>query len=290
MPPRKDKSAAASSQSPPFSVDKSLLDSLMVTLSSLLSSLSDDEEDEDQILEPPKDERDINGILNALLKVIQQYGAELKTLQNQVKNTNTSVLEKRIRVQDDELDENRQRSLKGNLIISSLSYTNQPKPCLIKNDDQLKEEDLSLTNHIISIVKEKYDVILPPEDIQACHRLPTKLKNGQSANMAVVLRVWNRKEGSAWSQICDKIKSGVNIELNVYLNFQLTRQRSSLLHAVRQLKKEKKVSKFYVDENAKIQIKVKENDRKLTLTYFSKPRSNEPPRTYSIPELRKLVE
>lgn len=289
MPPKKNKSPTKPQNS---GVNKTLLDNLLETLNTLRNSLGSDEEEEEeenQDLDLPKSENDVNGILNALLKIVKKYGEDLQDLKSQVQNSNTSTLEGRLRAQEDELDESRQRSLKGNLIVSSISYSNSPKPCLLKSDEQLNKENLSLTDHIISVIREKYSVVLPPQDIQACHRLPTQVKKGQTANVAVVLRIWNRKIGSAWSQICEKIKSGVKPEMNVYLNFQLTRHRSALLHDIRHLRKENKIAKFYVDENAKIQIKVKDTDRKLTLTYFSNPRSNDPPKTYSIPELRNLV-
>ena len=63
----------------------------------------------------------------------------------------------------------------------------------------------------------KFDVTIP-NDIQACHRV----------NKSVLIRVWNRKEGSAWSRINEGLKSGVNPDLNVYYNYQLTNRRSEM--------------------------------------------------------------
>ena len=156
MPLKKNKSPTKPQNS---GVNKTLLDNLLETLNTLRNSLGSDEEEEEeenQDLHLPKNENDVNGILNALLKIVKQYGEDLQALKSQVQNSNTSTLEGRLRAQEDELDESRQRSLKGNLIVSSISYSNSPKPCLLKTDEQLNKENLSLTDHIISLIREKY--------------------------------------------------------------------------------------------------------------------------------------
>jgi len=109
-------------------------------------------------------------------------------------------------------------------------------------------------------VKDKYGVNLPADDITACHHLP---KGG------VVLRIHNRKEGSAWEKMIQKMKEGAGQEFNVFFNFQLTKRRSNLLYEVRKLKKDNKISKFFTDENGHIKIRIGATDKdKHRVTYF----------------------
>ena len=174
-------------------------------------------------------------------------------------------LRETVRVQGDEVDECRQRGLKGNLILTS--PTNNNKINLIKSDQQLQEEKLTLTNHILALVKQKFDVVIPLQDLQALHRLP----NGN-----VILRLWNRTPGSAWSKIVDGIKSGKNMGMNFFANFHLTRRRNSLLYEVRQLKKAGDILKFYTDENGQIYFRTKDSGPKHKITYFTETRFGNP--------------
>lgn len=107
-------------------------------------------------------------------------------------------------------------------------------------------------------------------------------------NKSVLISVWNRKEGSAWSRINEGIKSGVNPDLNVYCNYQLTNRRSGLLFEARQLKRDKKISN-YTDENGQIQIRKIIGGRKFKLTFYSGPNSNAAPKTVTDKELQELV-
>ena len=111
------------------------------------------------------------------------------------------ALIKEIQCQEkDELDETRQRNLKGNLIISSSSYGNSKS--LIKTDEQLKSEGTSLHGHVLDLVKQKFGVTIPRGDVQACHRL----KNENN----VILRIWNRSPDAAWWKLVTAIRTGVN--------------------------------------------------------------------------------
>lgn len=178
--------------------------------------------------------------------------------------------------QRDELDEVKQRSMKGNIIISCSSY----KPNLIKSDDQLRQETLSLQSHVLDLLKEKYDVTIPRGDVQACHRL-----KGESS---VILRIWNRAHGAAWWKLCEAMKTGMNPGINLYANFQLTERRSGLCFHLRKLKKAKKISKFYTNENGQLTFRVKEKGQKYKVTYFTDSKGGSP-RTLSVQDIDKLV-
>ena len=114
------------------------------------------------------------------------------------------------------------------------------------------------------MVQLKFDVTLLANDTQACRRV----------NKSILIRVWNRKEGSAWSRINEGLKSGVNPDLNVCCNYQLTNRRFGLLFEVRQLTRDKNISNYYTDENSQIQKRKIIGGRKFKLTFYSGPNSN----------------
>ena len=67
----------------------------------------------------------------------------------------------------------------------------------------------------------------------------------------------------------DRIKSGkAEKDVPIYVNFQLTRRRSSILYHLRNLKREGRISKFYSDESGSISLRVKDGVPKIKLTNF----------------------
>ena len=92
-----------------------------------------------------------------------------------------------------------------------------------------------LLNIYNQLIKTKYNVVVPENDIQACHYLP---------NNTILVRFWNRKEGSPWDHLTTEIKKGGKKEVGLYANFQLTNKRNSLMYHLRSMKKEGKISKL----------------------------------------------
>ena len=168
--------------------------------------------------------------------------------------------ETKIRWQGDEIDEIRQRGFKGNVIVFAYQIKLKEKrrlPCNLK----------------------LYDVTIPESDIQACHPLPNK---------SVLLKIWNRKEGSAWENLVRKIKSPENSSYNVCFNFQLTNKRSNLLYECQMLKKTGKIDKLYSDENRHIKLKIKKDSNdKVRITFVSE-HPQDIPITFTKEELGKL--
>jgi hypothetical protein len=88
-----------------------------------------------------------------------------------------------------------------------------------------------------------------------------------------VLRIWNRKPGTAWDALREGMRTGRKAgdqnenfsQLNLNINFQLTKARGKLAQAVRQgrtqlikekkLKKDEKVFKYSHDENGVLRVK-----------------------------------
>ena len=78
----------------------------------------------------------------------------------------------------------------------------------------------------------------------------------------------------------------------LYANFQLTRKRSTLLFHLRVLKREKKIAKFYSDENGNISLRVEEKGPKVKLTMVPVDRTapDSPRRTFgSREEIMELI-
>ena len=268
-------------------VDKRLLDSLILSLQALRGNLNEENQaqGEDGPCIEEIDPSDLNGVLHHLLRAVNDLTRNIQVIRGQCdkmeKEQDATIAELRVRVRadEDEIDEGRQRSLKGNFIISSLPDPAKHRVSLLKTDDQLTQDNETLMEHVLDLAKRKYDVTIRSEDVQACHRLP---------NNSVILRIWRWCPGSAWQELVEKIKSGTNTGFNVYFNFHLTKRRNALVYAIRKLRKDGKVQKFYTDENGHISVKVRESDRKRRITYFAES-SSEDPRTFTTQELSDLV-
>ena len=232
---------------------------------------------------PIEDPTDISELITNLFKALTDITTAVVELKEHHNGDDDSgsvkELQKQVRIQEDEIDECRQRSMKGNFILTSPDIPASSKKNVIKSDEQLRGDGGSLTSHILQLVKEKYDVAVPENDIQALHRLP---------NGTVILRLWNRRPGSAWTKIVDGIKSGMNKHINFYANFHLTRKRNGILYEVRQLKKSGQIFKFYTDENGQISFRVKDKSEKVKVTYVTKKR-DDIPKTLTKEEILQIV-
>ena len=187
-------------------------------------------------------------------------------------------LHHRVRMQEDELDEAKQRALKGNLILTSSAKGGNT--CVIKDDDTLQRENTRLLDHAIELINQKYGVMVPESDVVACHRL----KN------SVLLKIWKRTEDSAWSKLMPLIKSAPVNDFNLYANFQMTPRRGAIMYLIRQqkdtFKQKGQPFKLYSDENGTISVKFSDQGEKFKLTFHNV--KGVPRKTYSKMELVKL--
>ena len=178
---------------------------------------------------------------------------------------------------DDEIDSCHQYSKKGNFTINSFDN-------IIPQD--IEGEDY--TDKVLEQINVHYNVLIPKQDISACHRLA---KEGTH-----IIRVWNRKPGSAYEKLCNSVKTGgkygqeikeyYTIEKawnekrgnkgarpvkptrpNLFCNFQLTARRAAIAKKLRSLKNENKIAAFYTDQNGKIAMKLKKDSAKIFLTH-----------------------
>ena len=218
-----------------------------------------------------------------LSKVVKKQSEDKEAFENRISKVEKAhseekvALEKRIRENEDDLDDFRQKNLRGKFIIT----TTAGKASTFKTSDMLAAEGGSkaLATHIINLAKTKYAVDLTENDIDSCHYLP---KGG------IFFSLWNHRPSSVCEQLNTNIKKGLNKDINVFFNFMLTKRRSSILYEVRQLKKQTQIARYYSDEDGCISIKVKDSGSNLKLTSFYKTKTS-PLRTFKLPELLKRV-
>ena len=124
----------------------------------------------------------------------------------------------------------------------------------IENVVRMEDE----TEMIIRLIKEKTGVEFLLSDIDACHVLKK-----QGLDSSYILRVSNRKPGSAWEVLSAGLLTGRNFKTgsnftkaNVFINFQLTKRRGELSKKVREAKYANNIIKYGTDQNGRITVKV----------------------------------
>ena len=248
-------------------------------------SSSEEEEEEEEILIDPTD---VGSIIKSLVTCFYMLSDEIRSLKAQGGGTPNRLREnplleedkrgmsEHIRTLEDELDNNKQRDLKGNLVISSKA--NKYNKSVIKSDEELC---IPLVDHVRNLLDEKYGVDVPEDNIQACHRLP---------NGSIILRIWKRTENSAWASLISAIMTGGKKDMHLYANFHLTHRRSGLLYALRQYKKEGKIFKFFSNENGALAFKRTESSAKTFITFYRNDKSDKPEKTLTTCELAEMLQ
>ena len=174
-------------------------------------------------------------LLTGIISNLQGAVADLTNIVKEQSEEKVEI-EERARVNEDELDDFKQKNLRGKFIIT----TTPNKETLAKTQAELAAAaeaggTLTLQAHIIELALKKYEVKIPEGDIAACHYLP---KGG------IFFSLWNLRPGSAYSQLTTNIKKSLHKEINVYFNFMLTKRRSGLLFKVRKLRKDGEIKKY----------------------------------------------
>ena len=201
-------------------------------------------------------------------EVIEDVSKEVNSLQEKEKEKSENMdklkaeclkLKETLIKAEEHSDEIQQRSMKGNLIVSSPNRDQKPsilnkKERIFGNVSRMEDD----TEMIIRLIKEKTGVEFLVGDISACHILKK-----QGADSSFILRVVNRRPGSAWEVLSAGLLTGRNFEsgknftdANVYVNFQLTKRRGALSKKVREAKYDKGVNKYGTDQNGRITVKV----------------------------------
>lgn len=160
-------------------------------------------------------------------------------------------------------DELQQRSMKGNIIVSSPS--NGSKQTLFVREKVREggvtrnESDVAMVSRAI---RRKSLVGFEPGEVEECHPLGPKPGDGQEPTTWVI-RIGNRKPGSHYATLCAGMKTGYNSTAqsnfskdNLYLNHQITPRKAKFLKDVVKVAfSEKKIGKYLVDERGQIRIK-----------------------------------
>ena len=170
-----------------------------------------------------------------------------------------SILAQQKEDMEKDIDETRQRGLKGNLILSSPDLPGHSSHLIQRNNpDGSRETELQMC---VRLIGQKTTIYLKQEDVVACHRLGKDDRNKNS----YILSVSQRNNNSEWDRLAQGMvtgrigrrEEGINFTRdNIYVNFQLTRKRAQLVQQCRLLVKQepKPISKYSVNQNGQITV------------------------------------
>ena len=183
---------------------------------------------------------------------------ETKEMKEEVKEMKAKVESLTLQNQKltEEVDEARQREMKGNILLSSPNKPDFPTLMVARRspDGSVLENASEMCRRLI---KEKTGVQILESDVTACHRLKDET--------SYILRVQNRLEGSAWETLSAGMITGKKEpkrgrdspnfkKSNLYLNFQLTTSRSALVKQAKLARQKQKLFKYSVNENGRITV------------------------------------
>lgn len=204
---------------------------------------------------------------------------------NQLRETITKLeesnreLEKAKQEQVFQLDETKQRSLKGQLIVSTPArtkggVTTNPIPRQRSNQHGQveKESDLSYVSRLISL---RNKMVVDTRQVSAVHGIGPTYEVGTGADrfkeyssFVIVFSDW--KAGSNFQELSTYLTSGKNNQgqfcttrENVFINFQLTPLRQKLAKAIREARWAKKIERDSVNENGQFKVKVQGSWRSI---------------------------
>ena len=206
-----------------------------------------------------------------------------------------SEMKAKLRIVEDTTDYNWQRNLKGNIILN-----------FIKKEDSPSQIDLgaeAYKKRILSILDERFGVSVPPLDIMAMH----PLKSGKNH----IIKFGNRCPGSAYEKIVTAIKTGRKYvdkkdekddktqaeppkpndppqpqPVQAFLTFQFTKKRLQLINELRDMKRNKLITKFTSDENGTINVIVRPGTNRICLTFDFRLNNS---KTFTVSELKEFV-
>ena len=182
-------------------------------------------------------------------------------LENKTNEMEKDINEKYCAIEK-EYDEVRQRSMKGNLIVSSPARTTtggHTIPSLAKHEmfwDRFGnwrcETDMEMIQRLIEM---KTGVWVSDRDIIACHPLGRRERN------SFIIRINNRSPLSSWDMITRGMMSAENnfSKDNIFINFQLTKRRGDLAKEVRKAKKDGVIKSYEIDMNGRIFVRYLDN-------------------------------
>ena len=219
-----------------------------------------------------KSEKNLSVVLNWLVKLVSDLWTKVSTQRDMIaynldsalaKEVELTALQKEVKDLQVYCDEIQQRSMKGNIIISSPNLGNG-KASLMKQlrvDGGARLE--TVTEMCQRLILKKTGVEVPHADISACHVL-----GRHGADATYIMRIHNRKPDSAWDILAAGMLTGKNKrsgnyfanDVNVFINFQLTTARAKLLEEVKKERKAKRINSYGVDQNGRVTMRVGKKD------------------------------
>ena len=161
------------------------------------------------------------------------------------------LLKKENKELKEEVDETRQRGMKGNIVISAppgrdgvSKFLPRPMPGGGRMETQVEVGQ--------RMIQDTSGFQVKKEEVAAFHKMP-------NTENSWIMTIKRSPEG-AWealsaAMLCGKWQDGEYFEnTGVYLSFQLTKLRSKVLHQVRLARKEKLLERFSVNQNGRITI------------------------------------
>ena len=182
----------------------------------------------------------------------QQKLVETKADAEEVKRLQVKLLKVEL-----ECDEARQRGMKGNLVLHSPATT--ASDSILMPKQKLRAGGISdmesMAEACVRAIEAKTGIRVPLEDVSACHPLG---KKGAVPHTTFIIRLWNRKQHSAWEQLTAGLLTGRNAltgnnftSAPLYINYQLTPARGEVVKVVREAKRGKRLHKYNVDANGR---------------------------------------
>ena len=189
----------------------------------------------------------VNTAFTKLIQAVQQVQGE--------KCPEIADLKSKVQDLESDLDAAAQKMKTGTIVLM------QPKGGnLIKSEEDLVADGLSVEAHACSLIKQKTGVVVEERELKSAQNLP---------NGILKVRFGDQKAGSKFSEVVKKIKSkptSEEREVKLYLNFELTKRRNAVLYEIRRLKREQKLHRFFTDFDGSISVIQKEGGEKVKVT------------------------
>ena len=200
------------------------------------------------------------GVINEVTDKV----VELEAIIDTVKAENEKLVKEKEELAS-RVDEVQQRSLKGQLVVSTPTRQQGrvlpiPRKTTNEHGQAVVESDLAYTSRLVSLLTK---IKVKEEQTNACHGIGPK-KNGEYESF--VLSFSDRRAGSSWEEVTSAMMTGrnnfgkgelcYNRDANVFLSFQLTKPRAALAKAVREARYAGKVAKDSINQNGEIKVKL----------------------------------
>jgi hypothetical protein len=204
--------------------------------------------------------------LHVTMNTVSQHDTEITELKgnmktageaiNQFSSTQSNILERLAAVEFITKNKNlaaaetKQRSLKGNFIISG----DMIPPA---------EPNENLYQLLFPVIYQKYGIYIYQQELKALHRLPGN---------KVIFSILTRLPGQNFEYLMRAINSNPEPHIKLYISSQLTQPYSELYYIARRLKHHQLINRYRIDENGNTHIAFAEHLMAFKFTGFDQLR------------------